>query len=214
MKHRHHLITTIWFIGLALGMCGVGLANQPGLAQTGQKVATQPLLASTRWQAVTHDPELAQALSVMTQGPAARSLSRIVRGGIWLTFKDMASIAPTYQGYDALAWMTREGGLVIFVNEKHRQAPPQALAALLAHEATHDDAYNSVREEIAGWNIEASTWQFYCQSLPSLNALTPLPGTLVERLNRLREAQNTGELERLVRSNAGYRQLPEYVNVP
>ena len=33
-----------------------------------------------------------------------------------------------------------------YINPKHRNAPPGALAALLAHEALHQDEYNSLSE--------------------------------------------------------------------
>ena len=35
----------------------------------------------------------------------------------------------------------------IYINPKHEAAPPAALAALLAHEALHQDEYNSLSEE-------------------------------------------------------------------
>ena len=49
-------------------------------------------------------------------------------------FKDLSQIKEDYQNFDALGWK-KKNQLYIFINPRHADAPPAALAALLAHEA-------------------------------------------------------------------------------
>ena len=129
---------------------------------------------------------------------------------IRVRFKDMAQLGPAVKDFDALAWMSRQGQLFIFVSERHRAAPPQALAALLAHEALHHDLRNSVQEEIAGWRQEALVWERLRHGLPTVLQRANGHYPLIARLNRLLDAHQTGQLDALVRENPHYASLPEY----
>ena len=57
---------------------------------------------------------------------------------IKVMFKDLGTINAGYSDFDALGWK-KNGRLYIFINPKHKDAPPGALAALLSHEALHQD---------------------------------------------------------------------------
>lgn len=175
-----------------------------GTSSSPASAASQPVV--TGLDTLTTDPHLLAALQAMAQGPAASSLKRLQRRPTTVAFRAMREFGQQYAEYDALAWMSRKGEVTVYVNEKHRSAPPQALAALLAHEALHDDTFNSVQEEIAGWQQEAASWSHYRRQYP---ALAQQQHPLIKRLNRLADAQRTGQLEALVRGNAGYRNLPE-----
>ena len=61
-------------------------------------------------------------------------------------FKDLSEINEAYSTFDAIGWK-KKGKLYIYINPKHEYAPPGAIAALLAHEAIHQDEYNSLSEE-------------------------------------------------------------------
>lgn len=76
---------------------------------------------------------------------------------IKVEFKDLGEIGKEYSGFDALGWK-KGNKLYIFINQKHKTAPPGALAALLSHEALHQDEYNSLAEETYAWTMEASVW--------------------------------------------------------
>ena len=53
-------------------------------------------------------------------------------------FKDLSEINEAYSSFDAIGWK-KKGKLYVYINPKHEYAPPGALAALLAHEAIHQD---------------------------------------------------------------------------
>jgi hypothetical protein len=152
-----------------------------------------------------------EALKLLQHTPAKHVLEDILHTPVRILFKPMAMLGKGLRHYDALSWISVEGQRVIFINEIHRGAPPEALAALIAHEGLHADAHNSVQEEIAGSRIEAEIWIRLRQQLP-VHTIGPLPTTtspLVLRLNTLADALAQGTLENMVRSNPGYRLLPE-----
>lgn len=124
-------------------------------------------------------------------------------------FKDLSTIKPEYGSFDALGWKKGKN-LYIFINPKHKEAPPGALAALLSHEALHQDEYNSLAEETYAWTMEASVWceivQLYPESDENLSALVGRENTL----KKLFEKGNYSNkyIKKTVHSNQGYRNLP------
>jgi len=186
-------------------------ASPSAVAPTQQGlVATSLPVTSTSLAQITLEPELQQALIYLAQGPGVGALRRIITLPIKLVFKNMASFGNTYAQFDAMAWMSAGGQVYIFVNQKHRGAPPAALAALLAHEAIHHDAFNSLTEEIEGWQQEAITWAYWQHQQPALQQPYLAQNyPLVKRLNALKEAHWQGTLPDLVRNNRGYAQLSE-----
>ncbi|MBQ3819414.1 hypothetical protein II810_03100, partial [bacterium] len=53
-----------------------------------------------------------------------------------IEFRDLSTINPDYASFDALGWKKNKQ-LFIYINPRHKDAPPGALAALLSHEALH-----------------------------------------------------------------------------
>ncbi len=74
-----------------------------------------------------------------------------------IEFRDLGQINQEYATFDALGWKKGKN-LYIYINNKHKNAPAGALAALLAHEALHQDEYNSLAEETYAWTMEAVVW--------------------------------------------------------
>ncbi len=129
---------------------------------------------------------------------------------IKVQFKNLGEIDPKYQNYDALGWKIRDR-LYVFINEKHKTAPPQALASLLSHEGMHQDSFNSTNEETYAWTLEAATWTDYLKKNPVLKTKTEYP--LVRRLNTLNDmfvkANYTDKyIRKIVKTNTGYQDLP------
>ncbi len=124
-------------------------------------------------------------------------------------FKDLSQIKPEYADFDALGWK-KGGRLYIFINPKHKDAPPGAIAALLSHEALHQDEYNSIAEETYAWTMEASVW---CEILDVFPESDENLHPLVTRENTLKKLFEKGNysnkyIKKTVRSNEGYKGLP------
>ena len=83
--------------------------------------------------------------------------SNLSQRPVKIEFRDLSQISPDYATFDALGWKKGKK-LYIYINQKHRNAPAGALAALLSHEALHQDEFNSLAEETYAWTMEAVVW--------------------------------------------------------
>ena len=128
---------------------------------------------------------------------------------IKIEFKDLSEINEAYSSFDAIGWK-KKGKLYIYINPKHREAPPAALAALLSHEALHQDEYNSLSEETYAWTMEANVW---CEMLKRFPESNDLESPLVMRENILKQLLEKGNfsnkyIKKTVYANEGYKNLP------
>lgn len=127
-----------------------------------------------------------------------------------IEFKDLSQINKTYANYDALGWK-RGKSLYIYINQKHSTSPAIAIAALLSHEALHQDEFNSLSEETYAWTMEAAVWT---ELLDLYSNYEINPDSLVTRENTLKKLFVRGNytnqyIKKTVYSNAGYQNLPE-----
>lgn len=128
---------------------------------------------------------------------------------IKIEFKDLSELNQAYSSYDAVGWK-KKNKLYIYINPKHESAPPGALAALLAHEALHQDEYNSLSEETYAWTMEANVW---CEMLKRFPESNNLESSLVMRENILKQLLEKGNftnkyIKKTVYANDGYKNLP------
>ena len=126
-----------------------------------------------------------------------------------IEFKDLSELNEAYKSYDAVGWK-KKNRLYIYINPKHEYAPPGALAALLAHEALHQDEYNSLSEETYAWTMEANVW---CEMLKRFPESNNLDSPLVMRENILKQLLEKGNftnkyIKKTVYANDGYKNLP------
>ncbi len=126
-----------------------------------------------------------------------------------IEFKNLGDINKDYESFDALGWK-RGKRLYIYINPRHKDAPPGALAALLAHEALHQDEYNSLAEETYAWTMEASVWTEILEAYPeSEDKMHPLC-VREDTLKKLFEKGNYTNkyIKKTVHQNKGYVNLP------
>lgn len=126
-----------------------------------------------------------------------------------IKFRNLGEINPNYETFDALGWR-QAGKLNIYINHKHADAPAAALAALLAHEALHQDEFDSLNEETYAWTMEASVWTQLCDKNPSASEISH---PLVVRENLLKKLLEKGDytnkyIKKSVFSNPSYANLP------
>jgi len=169
---------------------------------------------SSSYSKVTNNQKLIQALDLM-DGTSASWAKKAILGNnasglpMKIQFKNLAEISPDYANFDALGWK-KQRQLYIYINNKHQNAPAEALASLLSHEAVHQDELCSLEEETYAWGYEADVWT-------QMKAKNPMAAQiqcpLTERLNtlsRLFTSANytTSSIRNLVYSNPGYKGLP------
>lgn len=128
-----------------------------------------------------------------------------------IEFRDLGLIKQEYATFDALGWKKGKN-LYIFINKKHKKAPAGAIAALLAHEALHQDEFNSLAEETYAWTMEAIVWDDILKIYPESNQED---NALVKRENTLKKLLEKGNytnqyIKKAVLQNSGYKKLPTY----
>jgi len=126
-----------------------------------------------------------------------------------IEFKDLSDLNQAYANFDAIGWKKGKR-LYIYINPKHEDAPPGALAALLAHEALHQDEYNSLSEETYAWTMEAAVW---CEMVRLYPESDQPDKPLVQRENILKKLFEKGcnsnkYIKKTVYANEGYKNLP------
>src|SRR5574344_1310103 len=124
-------------------------------------------------------------------------------------FMDLSTINKGYANFDALGWK-KKSRLYIYINQKHTNAPAIALAALLSHEALHQDEFNSLAEETYAWTMEASVWTEIVKIYPKSDAKMPALVNREDTLKTLFEKGNYSNkyIKKTVVSNEGDKNLP------
>ncbi len=167
------------------------------------------------YKSVSKDPVIFAAMDMLigTNGEFSRNAilgNNLSQRPMKVEFKNLSEINEQYANFDALGWKKGKN-LYIYINAKHKDAPPGAIAALLSHEALHQDEYNSIAEETYAWTMEAAVWSEILKMYPESNEnLHPL----VTRENKLKQLFEKGNysdkyIRKTVQSNKGYVNLPQ-----
>lgn len=169
---------------------------------------------SDEYKKVSNEQIFHVALDMMkgTSGDLSRKAIlgyNLTQNPIKVQFKDLSELNESYASFDAVGWK-KKGRLYIYINPKHQSAPPAALAALLSHEALHQDEYNSLSEETYAWTMEANVW---CEILKRFPESNDLESPLVMRENILKQLLEKGNftnkyIKKTVYANNGYKNLP------
>lgn len=168
----------------------------------------------TEYKDVTNQSLIIIALDLMknTDGEFSRKAilgNNLTGRPIKIEFKDLSSLNKAYANFDAVGWKKKKK-LFIYINPKHETAPPTAIAALLSHEALHQDEYNSLSEETYAWTMEAVVWIDLSERFPECNVES---NPLVKRENTLKKLFQKGGntpkyIKKSVYQNKGYKDLP------
>lgn len=166
------------------------------------------------YKGVTKDEHIMEALELLKGGLGEYSRRAILGNNLsekpmQVDFEDLSKFGQAYTNFDALGWKKKER-LYIYINKKHQDAPKPALAAVLAHEALHQDDFNSLNEETYAWTMEAAVWTQLSEKYPQYNNSTH---PLAVRENTLKKLFIKGNytskyIRKTVMSNPGYSNLP------
>ena len=168
-----------------------------------------------KYKNVTNDDNVIRAVELLENTTGKYSHDAILGKNLTnrpmkIEFLNLSLINPQYTNFDALGWKKKKD-LYIYINEKHKDAPIEALSAILAHEAIHQDETNSINEETYAWTMEAAVWTQLTEDNPNLEKISH---PLVERENVIKQLFVRGDytskyIHKFVISNKGYQNLPE-----
>ena len=201
---------------LCILMCGV-FSSQAFCAPKPPKVEYDTEYYNNlrkEYKGVTSDECIMDALEILKNTMGKYSYEAIMGNNVTgkkikIELKNLSEISQNYKDFDALGWK-KSGRLFIYINEKHDDAPPEALAALLGHEALHQDEFNSINEETYAWTFEAA---IFTQLAKKDSAILEINHPLMTRENTLRKLFIKGNytsqyIRKAVKSNKGYANLP------
>lgn len=164
---------------------------------------------------ISKDTKIIEALKIMEDSPANLSYKKIMGDNptkklFKIKFTDLSAFNAKYKDYDALGWK-KGSRLYIYVNPKHTTAPKEALCALIASIALHEDEYDSINEQVEAWMTEAKVWNYFLEQNPNLENYK---NDLVTRENVIRKAYIRGGktdkyVRKIVEQNSGYSHLPQ-----
>ena len=174
------------------------------------------ILCEKDYAKVTDDVKICRALNVLkgTIGEFSRDAilgENLTNKPIKVEFMELSTLKPQYANYDALG-IKKKNQLYIYINQKHSNAPAEALAELLSHEALHQDEYNSISEETYAWTMEAKVWADLCKKNPELrnNKISSLAARENILLKMLENANYSNILiKNTVVNHPGYKSLPQ-----
>ena len=198
---RHFIKTSV------LTLLGLGLISTIAMQPYQSQAQAHEL---SEYYRVSHDQAVVQALMVLEQTTANKSVDDILNRQVHIVYKNMAQVGKQFRNDDALSWLMEDGTQLIFINEKHQYAPPQALAAIISHEIMHNDEQNSLNEEIHGWQRELKTWKEVSAMYPELKTIPTGSIPLVDRLNALAVLDQQHKLVSTIREHPAYQGLPEH----
>ena len=216
-------LLTVSLLGLsvnsAYSFSGLDESKMKANNMQGEQSSTQPEFDTDayakKYRKVTKDGAVMQAMELMqTVNIAKYSYNALMGNNLTekpfkIEFKNIAEIREEYASFHALGW-TKKDRLYIYINEKHRNAPPEAIAALLAHEAIHQDKFASLNEETYAWTLEAAVWLKLSEKNPNAEKSA---SPLVSRENMLKKLFIKGDytdkyIKKAVYTNPGYKNLP------
>ena len=218
----------IIFLALAIVICFPQISSAGILSKKEDVVSQQPLSnyppkydeiyleqLKKEYKKISSDEVILVALDMMKNTNADFSRRAIMgynltEKPIKVQFKDLSAIKEDYRNFDALGWK-KKNVLYIYINPKHADAPPAALAALLAHEALHQDEFNSLAEETYAWTLYAAVWTEMLEIYPDQN---DRQHPLLQRENTLKQLFKKGGytnkyIKKTVYANKGYQNLPQ-----
>ena len=108
---------------------------------------------------------------------------------------------------EALTMKTRDGGLVIYINEQHKGASPECIACLLAHESQHHPFTNSKSEELRAWISETQAWNELTKRNKSLAYSTEPLAKRENYIAKIRANSGVAGIEKIIASNPVYQGL-------
>ena len=162
---------------------------------------------------ITSDEKILSAVKLLKDTHAIASYKRILgknptSKAMRIEFKDLAKIDSIYENFAGLVRM-KNGRIYIYVNKEHKDAPNEALAALLAGLSVHCDSIDSVNEQIFAWSLEGNLWDYFLYENPGLELFE---NKLVKRENAIRKLYIASPLDvnyiiRLVRMSDAYNKL-------
>lgn len=159
---------------------------------------------------VSSDAKIVKALNALESVHSLDVLNKVMYNNaskkpIKIMFYTLATVSPEYANAHALATALDDGTLYILIDSRHKNAAPEEIACLIAHEVTHQQVKTSstMDEEIQAWTNEVQQWIKFKEYNPELKT----SGELTRRFNKMVSLYHNSTLAYEVHSNSHYAKL-------
>ena len=144
----------------------------------------------------TTSTEIKNALVLLEQIGADEVFANLEENSVKIAFYDLTQIEYSYMNHFAVNTVDTFGNRYILINSKYRNASPEELACIIAHEsfhksnvATYEEEYLATEKEAYYWNILKNRNKTYTNSelLSRLNNLSNLRSVSKDNRNLIKE---------------------------
>lgn len=169
----------------------------------------------------TKDSDVKAALTLLQNAGAQEVFSNLEQTSAKIAFYDLSQLSGSYMNHFAINGIDSFGNRFILINTKFRNATPEEIACLIAHEsfhksdvATYDEEYTATKKEAYYWNILKRQGKVYRNSelLARLENLSRLRTASTSDRNLIEQKINSSNFYRNQLASAG--QSAAMVSVP
>lgn len=106
----------------------------------------------------TKDVEIKSALTLLKDNGADEVFDNLDENSVKISFYDLSMLAGSFANHFAINTVDSFGNRYIFINVKFKNASPEELACLIAHESFHKLSVATLEEETLATQKEAFYW--------------------------------------------------------
>ena len=128
----------------------------------------------------SRDCDIKNALVLLERVGANEVFQNLEENGVKIVFYDLSQVSYSYMNHFAINTVDSFGNRYILVNSKYKNASPEEIACIIAHESFHKLKVATIEEETLATQKEAMYW-----SLLKKHNKEYAPSALLSRLDNL-----------------------------
>lgn len=154
----------------------------------------------------TRDVTIKAALEVLAENGAKEVFDNLEENSVKISFYDLSQIRYDYGKHFAVNSVDTMGNRYILVNSKFKNATPEEIACIIAHESFHKLAVATLEEETLATQKEAYYWSILKNKSKKYESSTLL--SRLDGLVKLRDASDSCNdlIKEKITRNAFYRE--------
>lgn len=165
---------------------------------------------ATDYSKISTNPKITKAITSL-EAINRRDVVAILSGKnatknpIRVMFRDLNIYG--YQDCEAVTMKTKNNGLVIYINNEHKNASIECIACLIAHESQHHTFTNSKAEELRAWISETQAWNEFVKKNKELLASNEPLARRENYIAKLKSKSGIQGIQKLIATNPVYENL-------
>ena len=138
----------------------------------------------------TNDTEVKSALELLENAGAKEVFRNLDQNAVKIMFYDLSQVSFSYMNHFAINSTDSFGNRFILINTKFKNASPEEIACLIAHESFHKSKVATLEEETLATTKEAKYWSLLKNPAKRYNQSALL--ARLDNLSNLERASDAG----------------------